>query len=343
MRFITILILISTLAIPVYAQEETSELDCIAAPPSFAEVGQAITVRDNAGRTLNLRSDPSSTSAVITELAPGTALTITDGPQCGDGNNLYVWWEVSTADGQTGWVAEGDSFQSPYLYFIQSESTLQDIEAITAASQASQCFAAPPSKLRVGEVVVVGENGGEILRLRSGPSTRGRVLRELKTDTILIIDEGPMCGEANDFYLWWRVRMEDGTTGWVAEGDSTQHPIIYFIRPIAEVRAEQGANPTICRAAPPSKLEIGKSAVIGENGGFVLRMREEPGTRGHIMENLTTGMIVKVLDGPQCGAENHLYAWWQIQLEDGRTGWVAEGDSFQNPDIYFLEPLGPQG
>ncbi|WP_119068013.1 SH3 domain-containing protein [Aggregatilinea lenta] len=49
------------------------------------------------------------------------------------------------------------------------------------------------------------------------------------------------------------------------------------------------------------------------------------------LATLPTDTVFTVLDGPQC---NQGYAWWQIQLPSGVTGWAAEG----NATDYFLEP-----
>ena len=61
--------------------------------------GDAVNVLD----PVNLRPNPTTAEAEIDTLDAGEALTITGGPEEGEG---YVWWEVVTADGTTGWVIE---------------------------------------------------------------------------------------------------------------------------------------------------------------------------------------------------------------------------------------------
>ncbi|HNP85419.1 MAG: SH3 domain-containing protein [Chloroflexi bacterium SZAS-1] len=53
------------------------------------------------GLPLRMRSAPSLSGEVLDRLAPGTELTLLDGPQQADGHG---WWHVRTAGGE-GWVA----------------------------------------------------------------------------------------------------------------------------------------------------------------------------------------------------------------------------------------------
>lgn len=74
-------------------------------PP--ADTGSAFASGDTVTVTeaVNLRPNPSTEGDVLEVLDANTTLTITGGPEEGES---YVWWEVVTADGETGWIAEGD-------------------------------------------------------------------------------------------------------------------------------------------------------------------------------------------------------------------------------------------
>lgn len=80
--------------------DETDELD----EPTDTN-GTAFTDGDTVATTepINLRPDPSTAGDPIAVLDVGDTLTITGGPE--EGEN-YVWWEVATDDGTTGWVVE---------------------------------------------------------------------------------------------------------------------------------------------------------------------------------------------------------------------------------------------
>ncbi|MCB9418435.1 MAG: SH3 domain-containing protein [Ardenticatenaceae bacterium] len=81
--------------------------------------------------------------------------------------------------------------------------------------------AVAPETITVGYYaqVVNTENVG--VTVRGGPSTSNAPLTVANEGVVLLVLDGPV--EANDF-LWWEVRLPDGTEGWVA-GD--------FIEPVA--------------------------------------------------------------------------------------------------------------
>jgi hypothetical protein len=93
----------------------------------------------------------------------------------------------------------------------------------------------------------------------------------------------------------------------------------------------------LCAGAPDSRVGVGDRARVTFSDGQPLRLRQEPG--GAIITEMPEGTEFQVIGGPRCAQG---FAWWQLQLDDGRTGWSAEGDAEQ----YYLEPLlmgGPSG
>jgi hypothetical protein len=60
-----------------------------------------------------------------------------------------------------------------------------------------------------------------------------------------------------------------------------------------------------------------------------LRVRSAPQT-GEIVDLLYKGYAMRVVAGPEC---REGIAWWQVELREGNTGWVAEGVG----DEYFFE------
>jgi hypothetical protein len=78
--------------------------DCSAAIPSRLSPGMRARVESN----LNFRSSPDIASNLIRVNPVGTQFDIISGPVCTPfGNGAYLWWEVRSADGSTGWSAEG--------------------------------------------------------------------------------------------------------------------------------------------------------------------------------------------------------------------------------------------
>jgi photosystem II stability/assembly factor-like uncharacterized protein len=79
---------------------------CPDVPPSRVAEGFLTRVTYTDGSSLAIRTEAGlSTGERIDYLPEGTRMTILDGPVCADD---FAWWQVETADGLTGWVAEGD-------------------------------------------------------------------------------------------------------------------------------------------------------------------------------------------------------------------------------------------
>ncbi len=53
----------------------------------------------------NVRAEPETTAKFLYVIQPGDVVEITGGPGC---SNNWVWWQILTQDGRTGWTAEGD-------------------------------------------------------------------------------------------------------------------------------------------------------------------------------------------------------------------------------------------
>jgi len=88
---------------PTPAQANASG-DCAAAIPSRLSVGMKARVISN----LNFRSSPGIENNLLRVNPVGTQLEVISGPVCTPfGKGAYLWWEVRSADGATGWSAEG--------------------------------------------------------------------------------------------------------------------------------------------------------------------------------------------------------------------------------------------
>lgn len=73
-------------------------------------VGATAWVQQAGGKSLRRRSAPGLSTQVYDGLAPGTQLTLLEGPVAADG---YHWWRIRAADGREGWVAGEELVTSP--------------------------------------------------------------------------------------------------------------------------------------------------------------------------------------------------------------------------------------
>ncbi|MCC6802025.1 MAG: SH3 domain-containing protein [Anaerolineae bacterium] len=152
-----------------------------------------------------VRSEPDSTSTVITTILSGMQITVIDGPRCFNGLN---WWRVRVPYGNTtalvdGWIAEG----YPGEYFVQGLTSSGEI--------APQCLAA--LRLHAGTRAAVTYRDGVPRRLRAAPGTSAAVVANLLDGIAFdVISDESVCA---DGYNWWQVRIvATGLTGWLAEG-----------------------------------------------------------------------------------------------------------------------------
>jgi hypothetical protein len=65
-------------------------------------VGVSAWVTRAGGLPLRLRSGPSLEGQILDRLAPGTQMTLLEGPRQADG---HAWWHIRTTDNREGWVA----------------------------------------------------------------------------------------------------------------------------------------------------------------------------------------------------------------------------------------------
>ena len=81
-----------------------------------------------------------------------------------------------------------------------------------------------------------------------------------------------------------------------------------------------GPPPRHDRPATPAaaaSLAIGQTAVTTDSG---VRLRDEPGTDGTVLDELPTGANLQLLDGP---TSLDGQTWWKVKTDDGEIGWVV--------------------
>ncbi len=97
---------------PILLTQEGGDVEAWITIPHLFEPGDIYTITE-AGADLNLRTEPSLDSAVLTQLQPGDAVTILDGPVEADG---YTWWKMSTEDGTEGWAVNIPEWYEPLTH-----------------------------------------------------------------------------------------------------------------------------------------------------------------------------------------------------------------------------------
>lgn len=86
------------------------------------------------------------------------------------------------------------------------------------------------------------------------------------------------------------------------------------------IQSEKEADLPMCTEAPAPQLVIDSTAIRVGTIGTVLR--NSAGLTALDIGRIKVGEKVRILDGPVCVDE---FNWYNIETEDNRVGWVAEG------------------
>lgn len=104
---------------------------------------------------------------------------------------------------------------------------------------------------------------------------------------------------------------------------SSYYDFLYIFNPATP-------TPDECYRSLPSNLSIGMIAVVNTQNPAPNRIRTSP--NGDVIGKVAAGHSVEITDGPVCGGG---LRWWMVTaLDDGLSGWTAEG----NESEYWLIP-----
>ena len=96
-------------------------------------------------------------------------------------------------------------------------------------------------------------------------------------------------------------------------------------------------TPTVrsqCPGAPEQRLKVGNKGMVCTKSDS-LRFRAKPGLDETVISSIKTGTTFEVISGPDCAGND--WSWWQVRLNNGQIGWLAEGGDDTDP--YFLCPI----
>lgn len=105
--------------------------------------------------------------------------------------------------------------------------TLPAADAPTPAEGSAACNTSVESRLSVGDTARVTQR----LNVRNAPAIDAPILLTNPTQTQVEIIGGPVCTPRGDSaYLWWQIRLANGTEGWSAESPLQERT--YFLEPV---------------------------------------------------------------------------------------------------------------
>jgi uncharacterized protein YgiM (DUF1202 family) len=182
----------------------TSELASLQPEQSSgATEGAIVLVTVSEGSTLNVRSLPSPSGAVVDILFGGDKL-----PLVKEENG---WYQVLFEDETTGWISKKFSIIEGGTPVASPATVPEASLPVPKAKKAP--WGAPVEKAEKKEmittVVVIKVPEGSSLNVRSVPSSQGQVLGSLKRG-----DMRPLLEEKDE---WYQVELRNGQSGWVSQ------------------------------------------------------------------------------------------------------------------------------
>ena len=106
-----------------------------------------------------------------------------------------------------------------------------------------ECLGAPAPQMKLGDVAIVTQEDERPLNVRREPNLGARTLTQLLPGDTFQVIGGPVCEGG---YLWWEVRLDNGTVGWSAEGDLDH----YYFTPLLGVSDDEDAPEPPAALAP---------------------------------------------------------------------------------------------
>ena len=159
-----------------------------------------------------------ATETIVPSLAPLTAeLSSTPTTAAPSPTSTSAATEQVTTDAST---------PTPTPTPTEMPTTIPDA-ATPAVVEGVACNTSAPSRLNVGQTARVVQR----LNMRNDASITAALLQTNPTNTQVEIIGGPVCTPVGESaYLWWQIRLADGTEGWSAE--TQLNSASYFLEPV---------------------------------------------------------------------------------------------------------------
>ncbi len=180
---------------PVAEEGTSSELTPVGAEPQQPQPKDAmviVTVSEDA--TLNVRSLPSSSGAIVDMLFQGDKL-----PLIKEENG---WYQVQFEDETTGWISKQFSV-------IEGSVAKTSLPPAPQEPKKDSPEQSQRSNDMVTTVVVIKVPEGSTLNVRSSPSSESKILGILKRGEMR-----PLLEEESE---WYQVELQDGQSGWISK------------------------------------------------------------------------------------------------------------------------------
>lgn len=162
-----------------------------------------------AGSPINIRTS-ASTSAPVQDVGySGDAIQIQSSTQGEDG---YVWYNVRSASGITGWVRGDLISNSPAANQSTTNAEQSTPEPLSPSPALTTNQPSPNPGTSDRSTVLTASESGSSINVREAASTEAQVQSTAYAgDPIRVVGQT----QGTDGYVWYNVQFNSGTTGWV--------------------------------------------------------------------------------------------------------------------------------
>ncbi len=158
-------------------------------------------------------------------------------------------------------------------------------------------------------VVVIQVGQGSTLNVRVEPSASGEILGYL--------ENGDMMPYVKESGGWYQIKIDEGLFGWVSSKFATTRTLTSDAPLVFDGEAETRAGATEVPAPAADDSQTATPMVeitVGEDS--TLNVRSMPSSEGAVVDALAEGDTLPLIK--ESGD------WYQLQFEDGSTGWVSK-------------------
>jgi hypothetical protein len=112
---------------------------------------------------------------------------------------------------------------APPLYIAQTVIVPQESQGITPQEAATARPGNVNGALVMNGVAIITTTEGDRLNMRENPGLTGSIIARVDDGTQVVLLEGPV---PMDGFVWWRIRLPTGLTGWVVESADNVRTLI---------------------------------------------------------------------------------------------------------------------
>jgi hypothetical protein len=205
---------------------------------------------------------------------------------------------------------------------------------MAAAGGSGELCGGVPARFAVGDVIVVSQEGDNLLLLSDYTGGNDQSLGLLVQGNLLEVLDPPVCYFSQlmqqDTWFWYVYSTKHDLNGWVPDGFEDERWVC--------AQDDPACNQAASCDMEPYAFNVGDRIIVSQTGDD-LQIARVPGPTNQIIALASWNDELDVLDGPVCYYSDWhaggLWYWKIFSETDNTEGWVVQG----TPDEVWLCPI----